>query len=176
MNTGPSSHQTFLPPFYELFSTFSLARFSASSFPRQHPTGRFSAISFPRQDPSSHRTFLPPFYELFSTFSLARSSASPFPRQHPTGRFSAISFPRQDPSSHRTFLPPFYATTRPNDPTQQTDPLPLPFHGKPMATDPTIPISTSLSFHSSLAHGPTTMSVGNATDPARRDRPKGIIL
>ena len=78
-------------------------------------------------------------------------------------------------SEHRSIDPlplPFHGKTQQPD----TDPLPLPFHGKPIAIDPTTPISTLLSFHSSPAHGPSTMSVGNAADPAYRDRPKGIIL
>ena len=55
--------------------------------------------------------------------------------------------------------------------------------------DPTIPISTSLSFNSSLeqkrspicseshsTHGLSTMLVGKTTNPARRDLPKGNYL
>ncbi|XP_030950442.1 uncharacterized protein LOC115974302 [Quercus lobata] len=97
-------------------------------------------------------------HEYLSLSSMATRIAFPFtiPDLLPSPilcHFLSTARPN-DPTQQTDPLPlPFHGKTQQpdTDPTQQTDPLPLPFHGKPMATDPTIPISNSLSFHSSPA-------------------------
>ncbi|XP_050275464.1 uncharacterized protein LOC126717672 [Quercus robur] len=67
----------------------------------------------------------------------------------------------------------FFSTARPTDPTQQTDPLPLPFHGNTQQPDTDPTQQTQIQF----AQFPLFPSPSlNATDPARRDRPKGFFI